>query len=294
VLLEQALAKKNVLAAQLKEVQDSTSSDWGVSNISQEISAEEARIQSLKDKKTDLLLKYTDRHPQVIGIDKLIEDLQKQSDDNRKNNANIATEANGDVIGAEKLSNPYVQTLKMAFDSAEAEVAADQSLLDSLTERVAKLESGLKDKLSLQTEMKNLNRDYDTLSKQYSSLLDRREQAHITERVDDQTSRLKFRVADPPTKATKPSFPYRYVFYSMAFVVGIGLGFTAALGIYMIKPLYMSHRQVRVNTGLPSLGSISLTARGEESLVKHDYVFMLGVGLLLIGYAGVMIVELLK
>ena len=292
-LLDQAQAKKNVLGGQLKEVQDSTSTDWGLSNISQEISAEEARIQALKDKKTDLLLKYTDRHPEIIGIDKLIEDLQKQSDNSKKNNSTNA-ESNPEGISAEKLSNPYVQTLKTAYDSAEAEVASDQSLVETLSEKLVKLEAGLKDKLTLQTEMKNLNRDYETLSKQYQALLDRREQAHITEKVDDQTSRLKFRVADPPTKASKPSFPNRFLFYSMGLVVGVGLGFTVALGVYMVRPMYMSHRQVRINTGLPSLGSISLTATGESALEKHDWIFIAGIVILIVSYAGVMVYELLK
>jgi polysaccharide chain length determinant protein (PEP-CTERM system associated) len=293
VMLEQAQAKKNVLEAQLKEVQDSTSSDWGVSNISQEVSAEEARIQALKDKKTNLLLKYTERHPEIVGIDKLIEDLEKQNERGKKVNSN-SSETGVETIGADKLSNPYVQTLKTAYDSAEAEVAADQSLVDSLSEKISNLETGLKDKLTLQTEMKNLNRDYDTLSRQYASLLDRREQAHITERVDDQTSRLKFRVADPPTKATKPSFPNRPLFYSAVLIIGIGLGLGAAFAIYLIRPVYMSHRQVRANTGLPSLGSISLTTIGEANLPKHDWIVLTGFVMVLLGYASVMIYEFLK
>lgn len=295
VLLEQAQAKRNVLEAQLKEVQESADTNWGVSSISQDISAEEARIQALKDRKTNLLLKYTDRHPEIIGIDQLIADLQKQSEDNkRKSTASNATGTGTEIIAVEKLANPYVQTLKSAYDAAEAEVAADQSLVDSLNEKAIKLEAGLKDKLTLQTEMKNLNRDYDTLSRQYASLLERREQAYITERVDDQTSRLKFKVADPPTRATKPTYPNRVLLYSAVLIVGIGIGFAAALGIYLIRPVYMSHRQVRMHTGLPTLGSISLTQTGEDAMPGIDLSFAAGFVVLFAGYISLMVYELHK
>lgn len=289
--LQQALARKNVLGEQLKEVQESDE-DWGVTNLSQDVSPEEARIQSLKDKKTDLLLKYTDRHPEIVGIDKLIESLQNQKELNKKQNASDTSET--DFIGAQKMSNPYVQTLKIAFDNAEAEVASAQALVNSVRDRINKLEEGLKDRLTIETEMKNLNRDYETISKQYSELLERREQAHITERVDDQTSRLKFKIADPPSKPLKPTFPNRILFYSLILVGGFAIGFGVAFLIYFIRPVFMSARQVRVVTGLPSLGSVSLTSQGVAQAGSMDWILISTIAVLITGYAGVMAIELLK
>lgn len=293
-VLQQVQAKKKVLGDQLRDVQDSNE-DWGVTNLSQTSSPEDARIQSLKDKKTDLLLKYTDRHPEIVGIDKLIETLQLQKElKKKKNEGEIESEPVTELIGAEKLSNPYVQTLKSAYDTIQADEAATQALIESINDRIVKLEEGLKDRLTIETEMKNLNRDYETISKQYASLLERREQAHITERVDDQTSRLKFKIADPPSRPLKPSFPNRILFYSLILVAGVLIGFGVAFLIYFIKPVYMSARQVRAVTGLPSLGSVSLTSQGEAQVEGRDWLLMSTVAALLIGYAGVMTIELIK
>lgn len=289
--LEQALARKNVLGEQVKEVQESDE-DWGVTNLSQESSPEDARIQALKDKKTDLLLKYTDRHPEIMGIDKLIESLTEQKELKKKQNAGNVGET--DFIGAEKMSNPYVQTLKIAFDNAEAEVASDQTLVNSIRDRIAKAEEGLKDRLAIETEMKNLNRDYDTINQQYSQLLERREQAHITERVDDQTSRLKFKIFDAPSKPLKPSYPNRILFYSLILIGGIVVGFGVAFLIYFVRPVFMSVRQVRAVTGLPSLGSISITSQGLAQTDSKDWILISTIVALMAGYAGVMVIELLK
>lgn len=290
--LEQLQAKKNVLAVQLQEVQESNE-EWAVTNLTHESSAEDVRIQKLKDRKTDLLLKYTDQHPEIKGIDKLVETLTTQRDMNK--NQNVDNEIiDNQFLGADKLSNPYVQTLKSAYDSIGAEVAAVQALSDSITGRISKLENGLKDRLTIETEMKNLNRDYETISKQYSSLLDRREQAHITERVDDQTSRLKFKIADPPSKPLKPTFPNRILFYTIILVIGVAIGFGVAFLIYFIRPVYMSARQVRAVTGLPTLGSVSLTNLGQSKSGGKDWVFISTIVVLMAGYLSVMTIELLK
>lgn len=212
--LEQAIARKNVLGEQVKNIQESDE-DWGVTNISEQVSEEDSRIASLNDKKTEMLIKYTENHPEILAIDKLIESLKEKKEKNKTQNID-----EGDSIGPQKMSNPYVQTLKSAYDNAEAEVASNQALINTIKSRVSEIERGLNEVLAIETEMKNLNRDYETISKKYSDLLERREQAHITERVDDQTSRLKFKIADPPTKPTKPSSPNRKLFYSLILAGG--------------------------------------------------------------------------
>lgn len=296
-VLQQSIARRDVLAEQVSEIQESDD-DWGLPTSTPEVSADNARIESLKDKRTELLLKYTERHPEIIEIDKLIETLRKQ--DGQVKNDKIdeikaEPEAGGsELIGAEKMANPYVQALKMGFDNAQAEVASNETLVESIRNRIAKLEEGLNDRLTIETEMKNLNRDYETISGKYSELLERREQAHITERVDDQTSRLKFKIADPPSKPNKPSFPNRKLFYSFALLIGVILGFGVAFLVYFIRPVFMSARQVRVVTGLPSLGSVSLTSQGISQTNSIDWLLIATFLLLMSGYVGVMMFEMLK
>jgi len=288
VNLQQTMARKNVLGEQLKGIQESDE-DWGVTNLSEDVSEEDSRISALTSKKTEMLIKYTEHHPEIVAIDNLIETLKKQKESNKKESV-----LEVDWIGPQKMTNPYVQTLKIAYDNAEAEVASNQALIDSINARIIQIEQGLNERLAIETEMKNLNRDYDTISKQYAELLERREQAHITERVDDQTSRLKFKIADPPTKPTKPSSPNRVLFYSAILGGGLVSGFGLAFLIYFIRPVYMSSRQVRVVTGLPSLGSVSLTNLGVSKTKSIDWVLFLTIAMLVAGYIGVMVFELIK
>ena len=286
--LEQAEAKKNVLGEQVRNIQESDE-DWGITNLSEEVSEEDSRISALNDRKTDLLIKFTENHPEVVSINRLIESLKEQKESN-KNDGFIET----DLIGPQKMSNPYVQTLKIAFDNAEAEVASIQALINSIKNRAIKIEEGLNERLAIETEMKNLNRDYETINGKYSELLERREQAHITENVDDQTSRLKFKIADPPTKPTKPSSPNRILFYSLILVGSIVAGFGVAFLIYFIRPVFMSTRQVRVVTGLPSLGGVSLTHQGIYKAKNFDWLLLITITMLVSGYIVIMLFEIIK
>ncbi len=289
--LSQAISRRDVLAEQVEEVQDSED-DWGMEALTQNgsVSAGDARIEGLKDKKTQLLLKYTERHPEILEIDKLIETLRQQQKETEPEKIVAESEA----IGPQKMSNPYVQSLKMAFNNAQAEVASVQALVASIHSRIEKLEVGLNERLKIETEMKNLNRDYETINGKYSELLERREQAHITERVDDQTQRLKFKIADPPTKPAKPSYPNRKLFYSAILLGSLVIGFGIAFLIYFIRPVFMSNRQVRVVTGLPSLGSVSLTSQGISRASNIDWLMVLTVFMMMGGYCGVMLFEFFK
>lgn len=292
--LKQAVSRRDVLAQQIKEVEES-GGNWGADSLSKDNSvvAGDNRIESLKDKRAQLLVKFTERHPEVLEIDKLIESLSQEQIKQVEESAQ-KTPNNTDAITPQKMANPYVQSLKMAFNSAEAEVASAQALASSIQARISKSEQDLNRRLTVETEMKNLNRDYETISSNYAQLLGRREQVHITESVDDKTSRLKFKIADPPTKATKPSYPNRQLLYSLILVGGCISGFAVAFLIYFLRPVFMSNQQLRYVTGLPSLGSISLTSQGITRSKHIDWVMYSTVASLLLSYAGVMIIEILK
>ncbi|MGY6277101.1 XrtA system polysaccharide chain length determinant [Methylomonas sp. MgM2] len=288
VVLAQSLARKNVLAEQVENIEESDD-DWGLTELTSELSQDDTRIATLVDKKMDLLIKYTELHPEVLAIDRLIESLKEQKEQDKKE---VAPET--DIIGPQKMSNPYVQSLKMAYDNAEAEVASNQALIGSIQSRINQIEQGLNERLSIETEMKNLNRDYSTISAKYSQLLERREQARITERVDDQTSRLKFKIADPPTRPTEPSFPNRPLFYSLVLVGGVVTGFGLAFLTYFIRPVFMSTRQVRLVTGLPLLGSVSLTSQTISKTKHFDWLLLITILAILSGYIGFMLFEVIK
>jgi polysaccharide chain length determinant protein (PEP-CTERM system associated) len=285
VNLRQAISRRDVLAAQMKSAIE-TDEEWGITDFSN-ISPEDSRIESLKTKKTELLLKYTDVHPEILAIDNVIASLEKQ----KKENQSSAPE---ELFASGKMSNPYVQTLKIALDNAEAEVASNQSLAVSIQEKINQVNKEMSERLRVATEMEGLNRDYDTIKSQYLELLERREQARITQKADDNSSGLSFKIADPPNTPLRPSSPNRLLLYSIVFFSGIISGIFTSFAIAFLKPTYMSVQQVRLITGLPVLGGISMADENIQNIAENKWLSSVVLLSLLFIYLGFMTKELIS
>ncbi|MEQ1530216.1 MAG: GNVR domain-containing protein [Methylococcales bacterium] len=290
--LNEALSRKSVLEAQLNQLKDSDE-DWGVTDFNETgVSEEAARIESLKNIKKELLVKYTDNHPQVLSINKTINELQKRkqaADDSNKDDMTKDMFSTPSVM-----ANPYVQTIKIALNEAEAEVATYQARVNELKQRVDRIGEELNTRLTIETELQNLNRDYDSIKSNYEKLLGSREQAKMSEKVDNQAEALKFKIADAPNTPLKPSSPNRPLLFTGVLVAGVLFGFVTAFLLYFIKPTIMSTLQLRQITGLPVLGSVSLKSNSTRIDKNRKDAIKYGItaaGLLMI-YIGFMAIDM--
>lgn len=290
--LREAHSRRDILASQLNEVKD-TNEEWGLTaDANKTLTLEEARIAALNKRKTELLVRFTENHPEVQSISKVIEELESQ-----KANLPPVTEDTSDLyLNPSVLSNPYVQSIKLALNEADAAVAAKKIRVDELQQRVDKLNKELDIRLSVETELQNLNRDYDTIKSNYDKLLQSREQATMSAKVDTQAESLKFKIADPPNVPLEPSSPKRKLLHSGVLIAGIGLGVMVAFLLYFLRPTIMSTAQLRNITQLPVIGSVSRkdTVSALLDNRKDAIKFSIAMSALLFVYFGFMLTELLQ
>ena len=294
--LSELHSRKNVLKEQLTEALDS-GEEWGLTDIVGSTSGEDSRIASLKQKKDQLLLKYTQEHPNIASIDNLIESLEKEKEKEKEkesdqgiNNMDFAFD---DSFKA--MSNPYVQSIKIGINNIDVEIATINSRIGSYKKKLKKEDEQFNARLAIETEMKDLNRDYETIKKNYLSLIDRREQASMSSKIDTQVSALKFKVIDPANMPEGPSSPKRKLFYSIILLAGFIVGIAIALLKVFLRPTFVQAKQVRDVSGLPMLGVVSevvddIQAKNNK---KRLFRFALANVLLLLGYSGVMLLDTL-
>jgi hypothetical protein len=86
----------------------------------------------------------------------------------------------------------------------------------------------------------------------------------------------EFRLIDPPRVAPKPVWPNRMLLLPLVLVVAIGLGLATTFLASQLRPTFGNADELRLITGLPLLGVVSLlttdTDRRRERL--HLFVFM--------------------
>ncbi|MCF6203179.1 MAG: hypothetical protein L3J59_05830 [Methylococcaceae bacterium] len=285
--LSQAISKRDVLINQVQDVINSNAT-WVDANSALILSPEEEKIKKLRQKKMNLLLKYTESHPAVSAIDLRLEEVIKRKE--RKINK---SGGKGSTLNAGAMANPYVQKLKTSLAEAKAEVASIKARVIVFKKRIEKHKEQLDSRLTVETEMQNLNRDYETIRDNYQKLVQRREQARMAEQVDTETVSIKFKIVDPPTKPLSPSGPKRLLLLSGVLLASLAAGFGLAFLFYFMKPTFITTGQVRKELGLPVLGSISMVSTNGNNK-KETYMYMLLFISLVCVYIGLMIYEYLK
>jgi polysaccharide chain length determinant protein (PEP-CTERM system associated) len=291
--LKEAISRKETLKEQLEEALTSGEEDddeWGL-ETGLESSLDDAQITEYKKRKDELLIKYTKNHPEVIHIEKTIKELQMR---NAEKQANVE-EAGG--LDTAVMTNPYVQNIKVSINEADANIASINSRVDILQKRLETAQNELNSRLSIETEMENLNRDYASIKSNYERLLASRETAVMSEKVDNQAEALKFKIADSPNTPLQPSGPKRKLLFSGVLIVGIIFGLAIALLLYLIRPTIMSISQLRQITGLPVLGSVSMKTntlqleKNKKEVLRYSFA-TLGLCVIYIGFMTVDILEI--
>ncbi len=274
--------RRDELERQLEELEEDGSEGDSLDFLDEAVgSIYDTRIQSLEMQKEELLIRYTERHPQVISIDKTIESLQER--------AKLETPAEAPRnTGIE--SNPVYQQLKMALGEADANLASLNVRENEYQARVNDL-IGKIDRIPLiETELQRLNRDYSVDQRNYNALVARRESAKLGEEAEQSGDILKFRVIDPPFVGNQPVAPNRPLMISIVFIGALLAGLAFPVFLSLIKPCVDTVKSLQDLTGLPVIGGVSLI-RNQSQIVRRrvellSFLFM--VGLVFTAYAGVM------
>jgi polysaccharide chain length determinant protein (PEP-CTERM system associated) len=216
------------------------------------------RVPELEQKLKTLRLRYTDRHPDVIEIKRLL-DLAKQEEEER-----LAKEAEGTPAVAQPgsvtttASNPVYEQLKLQQVQHDTLIATLESRLERHQADVRRWEQLARSVPGVAAEMARLDRDYGVIKRNYDELLARREAARIGQDLDTQTKGVQFRLIDPPEAPTKPSGPNRPLFVSIVFIIGLGAGCAFAFFISQLDSTMRHVEQVRAAFKLPILGGVSM------------------------------------
>ena len=213
------------------------------------------RIQLNEVKLDELLLRYTEKHPDVVSLRRAIADLKVQ----RKAliaEAQKAGPAAG--TGFEASGNPVHQQMQIAISHAEAEVAARQAVVNEYRVRVKDLEGAVDRVLKVENEYGQLNRDYQILKRNHDELVGRLEAARLARKADTRAETVRFRVVDPPRVPAKPSAPNRLLLSSAVLLVGLLVGSAVAFLFGQLRPTFDERKLLNEVTGLPVLGSVDM------------------------------------
>jgi len=232
----------------------------------------------------ELLLRFTDKHPDVIAARRTLEDLKKRQQ------TEIAAVRRGDqaAIAASGLAaNPVYQGIKLQLSRADVEVAAARRQVADREGKIAELRKMINTAPEVEAEFARLNRDYDVTRGQYKALVERLNRAKLSDKAEA-TGVVRFQVVDPPTGSDQPVSPDRIRLILVVLLGGLAAGIGVAYLMHQIRPVFASARQLAELTQLPVLGVVSMTwLERHQAQARHAvWVYSMAVAVL-IGVAAV-------
>jgi len=200
----------------------------------------------------ELLLKYTDKHPDVVATRETLAELKA------RRAAEIENLRNGDANAAATSgasANPVFQSIQLALNQVDVDIADMHAQLAEHQTKAQELRKLLNTAPQVEAEYAQLSRDYDVNKAQYTALLSNYEKARLGERADNAGS-VRFEVVQPPTVTFQPVSPPRSRLLAGLLLAALGMGGALAYGLAQLHPLVGSASAVAQLTGLVVLGVV--------------------------------------
>lgn len=251
----------------------------------------DTRIRSMEERLDELMLKYTELHPDVIESQNLLGSLKKSRQEEID----------------EYLASDDANSLNGSFSELSTEIRIEisrlQSLIASLQVRRADFQAkidNLQQKIDLvpqiEAEFTALNRDYGITKRKFEELLSRKESADLAQKADVSSEDVQFRVIDPPLAPRTPSGPNRLMGYTAVIFIGFAAGLGIAFLISQLNPILTRGRQLTALTSYPVLGVVSHLNRAaiRKASRMKILVFMVSSSFIFAMYGVLMGAEILQ
>jgi polysaccharide chain length determinant protein (PEP-CTERM system associated) len=241
----------------------------------------EARLAAQKKQLDDLLGRYTEDHPDVIGARRIIAQLEIEAGERRQ--AEDREQAGRSGKPGTAATSPVYQKLRISSAESEARVAALRSQLSAQQGQLEETRALAGRAPQVEAELAQLNRDYDVIRKNYDQMVARRESASLGVKLDQSAQLAEFRVVEPPRVSPRPVRPARWHLALAAMAASLLAGVGAALLAEGLRPTFDEARALRRFSGRSVVGTVSMRpspdARRQQQAQRLG--FTAAVGLLL-------------
>ncbi len=209
-------------------------------------------IGSLRRQLASLELKYSDNHPDIIRLRKMISKVDEAI-------ARLGTDLDkGNLLPGvdDKLRFEYQNTL-LAIKDIKTDIVKVQSEIkwyEEIIEQSPKREQ----------ELFLLQRDYNNLKHQYNTLFSRKVEAEIAVSMERKQKGEQFRIIETAMAPSRPVAPRLKVVIILVLALGIGLGSGLAVLKEYTDTSYKTPEEVKTELQLPILTTLSIQYTEKE------------------------------
>ena len=243
---EEAEKMRQMMMSQMNQLWDDDSMDIFDSEIEEALSEDEIRLQKLKEQYSQLLTRYTEKHPDVARLANIMRELEGKIQKNQQeksretetedpppqetvpetidapgvDDAPAAPGMPGEMAMMPSLGDP----LKEQYAATLREMRKYEKDILEITNQITDYERRVEEIPRIESELKALTRDYNNIKSVYESLLARRLEASISESMERQSKGTRFQILDYAKTPQKPVSPDEKKLFLLFAAAGFGIG----------------------------------------------------------------------
>ncbi len=233
------------------------------------------RIASLNSTLDELLLKYTDDHPDVVNTKSRIAALEKRKKEK-------LTELKKKSQNSAAIKSPVVQNLKGQIVSVKGKISSKQVLLSDYRSRVKELKALVEESLEVERQFKDLNRNYSQLSIKLTDFQKKKLNAETIKDKNVHTNDMTLSPLDAPGVSPEPVWPNRTLFYAAALIFGIGAGVAFAFLLSQLSTSFFDSKSLSSSINMAMIGTVATVLTPEDRRIRLIKRLLFGIVLILL------------
>jgi polysaccharide chain length determinant protein (PEP-CTERM system associated) len=320
VMLQQARNALSLLQTQIAQSKEMASQSFDDMFAFDEFEGEETFAASEEEQKLDsarqqyesLLLRYTEKHPDVLRLEKTIEKLEAAIARKQKEAAEAAAEpaagtdtegfpfeTSGDITASEDTASEEMDNASPAMPNfaamqqeaqlkqVQTEISKLESDIAKLEQRVQEYQQRIEDTPKREIELQALRRDYGNIRDLYNRLLNRKLEAELSLNMEKKQKGEQFRILDHARLPEKPISPNVKMLFLLSLAAGLGAGAGIVFLLEFFDNTIRSEDVIEKDLGLTLLARIPpLKKPGQKKKMMLEWTLFTCVSLYAIMFLG--------
>ena len=248
-----------------------------------------SQIQLVQARLNQLLLRFTDKYPDVIAAKQQLAALKRRRAEEiaalRRGDANAAA-----MSGAS--ANPVYQSILLALNNVDVKIAELRAELNEHQQKAKELSNLLNTTPELEAQYAQLSRDYDINRKQYAALLASYDKARLGEQAGN-AGAVRFELVQPPAVSYTPVWPQRTKLLAVVLILALGAGGALAYALNQLRPVVGSPTALRQLTGIPVVAVVGTAFPTRAAITARSEVrrFSIAIACVIVGFVIVLLLS---
>ncbi len=209
---------------------------------------------------SDLKARYTDKHPDVLRLQKMIADMEA---------GKISDKDTGETDGPTSDRNRNINYANLnRINQLNSEKAELISEIKKLNNQIIVYQKRVEDTPKREQELLSLNRDYDNIRDTYNSILERKLEAELSVNMEKKQKGEQFRIIDPARLPQKPVSPDMTKLFLFTIAAGLGAGGGIAFLFEFFNQGFKSINDIESYLDIPVIAAIPSVFHKKDKVLR--------------------------